>query len=280
MSNRKENQGINEYLRIKRKMMLQQLKKEILDLEYDINHSKYTNLKVSALRNLKIALCTGKLAIPYILTASTTFILMSLFVSTPFIKDKQKKELQIKKEIDSLNNIHYEQQYEDFENYNGTISYFGKWIKQQDDLYSRKVEVYDTGKVDENIVTEIVNNYDITSLDDIFGNAISSKVEIKNNLTEEEIKNPPYLQATIYSKSKDTFIIAKESVSDNFLTTLAWLMLTVIAEGIVLSVKKEYNSFNYDEEIEAIKEKYPTVDIEELRKRLEIKQDNYNRLTR
>ena len=144
MSNKKniraKEQRLAERQRLEKKKMLLQMEKEIQQLEFDIHHSKTANLKVHALRGLKISLRAGQLIAPYVLTAAITFGGFAALGGMPFIKDDLKKKLEMKKELDSFGNIRYEQQYDSFDSSKGTISYVGKWNKQNDGFYSREIK--------------------------------------------------------------------------------------------------------------------------------------------
>ena len=284
MSNKKNNrakeQRLAERQRLEKKKMLLQMEKEIQQLEFDIHHSKTANLKVHALRGLKISLRAGQLIAPYVLTAAITFGGFAALGGMPFIKDDQKKKLEMKKELDSFGNIRYEQQYDSFDSSKGTISYVGKWNKQDDGFYSREIKTYATENIEEDIITKIVNDVDITSLEDVFGAPVSSKLQTQNNLTDEEIQTQPYLEAVMYSKFDDDFIIVKESTSDNIGESILWFVLTLLAELIPLFIRLEVSSFDFEYWVDRIKEKHPLVDTKELTKKLEIKMNNYNRLTR
>ena len=278
--NEKNKKRQAEKNRLKQKKMLIQMEKEIHELEFDMKHSKISNLKVNMLRGLKISLRAGQLVAPYVLTAGITFGAFAALGGAPFIKDDQKKKLEMKKELDSFGNIRYEQQYDSFDSSKGTISYIGEWKKQDNEFYSREIKTYATENVEEDIVTKIINDIDITSLEDVFGNPISSKIETQNNLTDEEIQTQPYLEAIIYSKFDDDFIIVKEKTGDNIALTLVWFLVTILAELIPLFIRSEVSSFDFEYCVDRIKEKYPLVDTNELARKLEIKRDNYNRLTR
>lgn len=85
----------------------------------------------------------------------------------------------------------------------------------------------------------------------------------------------------IYSKFDDDFIIVKESSSDNIGLTLICLVVTLLALKIPYMYRIVGNSrFDYGYCVEEIKRKHPTIDVEELTKKLEIKRSNYDRLTR
>ena len=76
------------------------MEKEIQQLEFYINHSKVANLKVNMLRGLKISLRAGQLIAPYVLTAAITFGGFAAFGGMPFIKNDQKKKIEMKDRID------------------------------------------------------------------------------------------------------------------------------------------------------------------------------------
>lgn len=283
MSNKKNNSAkqkrLAEKQRLEKKKMLLEMRKEISKLENEIKHSKIGNTKVYALRGLKIVLRTGQLIAPFVVTAGITIGGFAALGGTPFYRDKHKQKLEMMKELDSLGNIRYEQQYEEYANSSSVISYYSKWNFVEDNLYSRDIETYALGDITEEQILKLIND-DVQSLREILGEPISKKKETKNNLTEEELQSDPFLQAMIYSKFDDDFIIVKESSSDNIGITLLWAFVTVLAEIIPILWRVDGSDFDYSYCIRKIKEKHPTIDVEELTKKLEIKRSNYDRLTR
>lgn len=282
MNNLKNNiERLTESQKLRKKEMLLQMEKEIKQLEFYIHHSKIPNLKIHILRGLKTALRTGQLVAPYILTAAITFGGFAIAGKTPFIKDDIKKKKETKKELDNFGNIKYEQSYDGFHESNNTISYVSNWTKQENGSYSREIKTYAIKKEKEDIITVIINNFNTDlSLDDLFGKPTSSVIQSQNNLTDEEIQKEPYLKAVIYSESNDDFIIVKESTKDNTDISLLWILLTVLAEIAPLLIREKVSSFDYEDCIKKIKEKHKLIDTKELAKKLEIKRNNYNRLTR
>ena len=283
MSNKKNNSAKQKHLaekqRLEKKKMLLEMRKEIIKLENEIKHSKIGNTKVYALRGLKIVLRTGQLIAPFVVTAGITIGGFAALGGTPFYRDKHKQKLEMMKELDSLGNIRYEQQYEEYSNSSSVISYYSKWNFVEDNLYSRDIETYALGDITEEQILKLIND-DVQSLREILGEPISKKKETRNNLTEEELQSDPFLQAMIYSKFDDDFIMVKESSSDNIVLTLLWVLVTVLAEIIPVIWRDEISDFDYEYCIRKIKEKHPTIDVEELAKKLEIKRNNYDRLTR
>ena len=120
--------------------------------------------------------------------------------------------------MDSFDNIKYERQHNSFDNAVATISYVGKWCKKGN-LYSREIKTYNAEKIDEYVITKMVKDIDINSLNDVFGQPISLKTESKKYLADEEILTPPYLEAVIYFELDDDYIIVKEPMENNMFTT-------------------------------------------------------------
>ncbi len=282
MSNKKNNgakKRLTEKQRLEKKKMLLQMENEIKKLEMQIKHSKFTNAKINALKNLKISLRFGQLIAPYIVAAGVTFGGFSIFGEIPFYRDKHKQKLEMVKEFDSLGNIRYEQQYAHYEESEGTISYYSKWTSLPDGLYSRNIKVYSIEDITEETIMKLVNGNNIDSLEEILGEPILRKTETKNNLTDEELSGDSYLQAIMYSESENEYVMVRESVDDNVGFTLLCIILTFFAELITALVRSS-TSFDFGDCVSEIKRNHPAIDVEELTKKLEIKRDNYNRLTR
>lgn len=270
----------NNKNRLAKKRMLEQMKKEIEGLEHNIKNSKTTNLKIAMLKRMKLSLLTCRLVAPYILTAGITFGLFSIFGETPFIMDDEKKILETKKDMDSHGNIKYEQQYDEYSNTQGTICYFGKWEKSNDNLYTREIKKYAIGSVSEEDLMNILDANDVSSLAYYFGKPIAFKYESRNNLTDEEIHDDPYLETTVYSKNENDYIVVKESVGNNVGFTILWLIFTMFSEIIPNQIREQFSSFDYGLYRDKIKKEYKPVDVDVLAQKLEIKRSNYNRLTR
>lgn len=278
MSNTNKGQ-LTSAQRLAKKRMLTQLKREIEDIEYDIKHSKMANLRISTIRNLKISLVVARLIAPYVLTAGITFGAFSIF-NVPFVRDDIKKLLETKKTMDSRGNIRTEQQYDEYENTKGTISYIGKWEEGQDGFYCRSIKTYVLKDYSEDMIIKLLEDEDIAALDDIFGTPITSKTELSNNLTEADMMIEPYLEAIVYSKDENDYIIIKEPIDDNLGYGLLWFIVTLFAEMIPITIRSERGTFDFEWEVDKIKDAYPRVNREELKRKLEIRKNNYDRLKR
>lgn len=260
--------------------LLHQMKKEIESLEKDIKNIRLINLKIEAIKNLKISLRFIQRIAPYIITASITLGGFKLSgAGLPFIRDNYKEYLQTKTEVDSLGNVRYEQQYADFKNSDNALYYYSKWHKNEDVFYSRIIEMYKIKELTEEDIIDILTKENL-ELRDILGEPISKKIETKNNILEEELEEKDYLQAVIYSKSDNDYIVCKETVGDNVLVTFFYLLLTGLLECFPAIIRNDFSKFNYKRCVEEIKDNYQSVDVHELTKILEIKKSNYNRLMR
>lgn len=267
--------------KLEKQKMIANLEKEIKKLEFTIKHEKLVNKKIEALKYLKYCLKTLQLLAPYAMTATIVFGSFCIFGDAPFVRDDIKKYLRTAKTYDSYGNVSYEEQYDDFKNPEGTVTYYSKWEKVDNEFYSREVKKYEIGKITNEEVEKLINSNDTASLEDIFGKEVSSSTEKRNNLTEEEINRDPYLEALIYSESDNEFIVVKESVADNIGWTAVCLILAVAAEILPLGYRVEISSFDYEESLRRIKESSNSINnTRELKKRLEIKKSNYKRLTR
>lgn len=193
--------------------------------------------------------------------------------------DTFKANLNIMKEFDNLGNIRYEQQYSDYENSNNIFYYYYQWQQDVDGFYSRNVETYKLDDLTEEAILSLFNQEDL-NLYNVLGEPISVKKEIKNNVTEEELQQQHYLRAVIYSENKDDYIIHKETNEYNLTITIIYLMLTILVETIPAYIRKEITKFDFGACVRKIEREHPTIDTEDLTKKLEIKKSNYKKLTR
>lgn len=256
------------------------MKKEIDSLELEIKHFPLTNLKQSSIRNLKISARALQFAAPYIVTAGLTAGLFSFFDATPFYNgDETRSYAQVKTEMNSEGDVSYQKQYEFFDNSEGQLRYYTKWKKEDNGYYSRIVQTYSLDKKSFEDVKKLFDQKNKT-LEDILGEPTSNVIETKNNLSEKEIKKEAILKAVIYNEDKDDYIIKKETVVENVFATLLYLLITVFAELLPIYIREEYSSFNFFTCFSRLKEEYAKKDIQQLKKKLEIKKENYERLMR
>lgn len=279
--NRSKQQRENEKKRLEQQKLLLEMKKEITSLENDIKYSKFKNFKISTIKNLKISLRATQLVAPYVLTAGIMAGVCKLITGgLPFYSgDTLKIYSNVMEEFDSLGNIRCEQQYDSFENSDNLLRYYTQWRQDENGFYTRFVETYELKEITEEEILELFDKENL-QLTDIFGEPTSKIKETNNNLTEEEINEKDYLQAIIYNKDIDDFIIHKESMDENIAETVLYVLLTALAEVLPWFIRRDFSNFDFANCVDDIKRKYKSVDIDELTKKLEIRRDNYNRLVR
>lgn len=285
MSNKKSNakqKYLSEKQRLEKKKMLTQMQKELKQLEMEIKYSKFTNLKYSLIKNTKISLRFMQRLAPYVLTAGIMAGGSKLVgAGFPFYSgDTVKINSNIMKEFDNLGNIRYEQSYDDFEDDSNNLYYYSQWGGGHinNGLYSRIVETYELKEFTEEELLELLNKEDL-KLSDIFGEPVSKKTEYKNNITEEELNQKDYIKVVLYEEDENDYIIRTETADKNLVVTILYFIFTFLAELVPFFVRSEISTFDFDDCVREIKRKYSRVDIEELTKKLEIKQNNYDRLT-
>lgn len=265
---------------LKKKKLLLEMKKEINKLETQLKYIKLINLKIKAIKNLKISLKVSQAAAPYILCCSIiagTFKLTGL--GLPFYNgDKFNHISQKMKEFDNLGNIRYEQQYQPFENDENVLYYHTNWQPSDEQFYSRDIQTYKLGELKEEDILKLFNLQE-QELNDILGDPIKISKEISNNI-EKELSTDIYFQAVIYSTDSNDYITEKETNLQNIIITILYIFITTIPCFGISGFRYFFSSFNLKNEIYKIKFQYKPLYEENIKMKLEIKKDNYNRLTR
>lgn len=125
---------------------------------------------------------------------------------------------------------------------------------------------------------EIINlSLDNLSLENILDKPIRTFTEKRNNIDVE--KNLEYVEAIIYLKTDDKFIYAKESFDLNMSNSFIFIILSFISSFILYRVREAYSKFDFSAEVRNIKNNHKLEDLEVLKKKLEIRKNNYNRVT-
>ena len=245
---------------------------------------KYNNskrIKKLLLKKYKCEL-TLKKTIPYVVTTGIIAGTFSIMGYAPFIFDRKKEYLNSKKMIDSENNIKIEEFYDSKEDklFN-TISIVSNWSKKGD-MYERTITTYDAHLYNEEELIRLISEEDNVSLDKLFNKYISRTKEQSNSISEEELNKDCYLIITVYDYDSGKFRYIKETASTNFVTTFITLLIILGANFVVNTVSSGngLGEARYQEQIEKLNEKYPNIDIDELKRKLEIRKENYQRLTR
>lgn len=286
--NEKNKKRQAEKKRIEQKEMLLQMKKEIETLESEIKHSNLVNARIGAIRNLKISARALQKIAPYALTAGIIAGGFTLLGDIPFYpNDEWKVYSNVMTEFDNYGNIRTEQQYDSFEDENDNtldssdsmLYYYSNWEKNDDGFYSRTIQTYSIKNKTYEDIIKFFGEENI-NLEDVLGEPNSNIKETRNNLTDEELQEESFVKAIIYNKDENDYIMHKETVGENILFSVLYVLITGLCELAPLSWRSEHSNFDFADCVEEIKRKHQSLDIDTLTKKLELKKDNYNRLMR
>ena len=273
------NYNLDDELSKKKNNLIYDMRNEIDVLQNNHDHSVLVNSKIALLRTFKIFLYLLKRFYPYLVTASVSFMIMKSLNKAPFINDDIKRNLEIKKQFDSMGNVRYETQYQPYDSDN-IIKVYSKWTRDEDGFYTREIKSYYTNRLTIKRIEEIVDDNKIT-VDMILGEPYVVQTEKKNNITSEELNNEMYVEAVIYSIDEDKYIIVKEKGLEDARAIMLWIFINVFIDIFIKElVNKKRKLETLDELIYKLKIKYPYVNHDELEKIIEIKKDNYKRLVR
>ena len=257
-----------------RKQLLFSLEKDLKKFEYKINHQKLEKIKSKINKHIKLTICKGRIIAPFAIALGITLGGSIICGVTPFYVDKEKSNLKVMEEISSTGSIRYEEQYVPFENTDNTITYYDYWKETDDHMFSRDIKVYNIGSIDKEKINEILKS-ESNNLDEIFGNPILNKTEIKYDVSYTE--NISYLEAKIYSEDERKYTYINQSVKKNVYETIFWILLTLVLESLAIAIRDVF-PIRY-KEIKAKLEKEDIDYLTDLEKKIEIRKNNYERLT-
>lgn len=255
--------------------VLESVLEDIDEIQRGIDNSGSFNKSMEFMRKYKKTLLTLKLVFPYLVFPSFVITLFSILGATPFKIDEDKLLAETKKDFDKYNNIKYVKTYDRFESNTNVITYYGLWTKMDDNEYSREVKTYYSGHLTEKEAYGLLKREDL-SVESVLGKPRNTYTEHRNNISEEELNQKEYYEATVYSEDLNDFIIIRESNTKNIITTI--ICFAIIAVQSIAF--KNLRSFDYKEELSKVDQKYVDIDVNELTRRLEIREANYERLTR
>lgn len=266
--------------RTEQKKLLMQLKKEMKDLEFKINHTNLYNIKIDTIKNLRIGARALRILTPYILTAGiVTGGFLALDV-TPFSKNQGKAYFTTMKEFDATGNVHCIQKYSATEIDCNKIYYYSKW-EQVGELYSRNVKVYNVKDLNYEEILKCLDYSDV-KLEDVLGEPVSDYKETTNNVDNVDLKKEEYLKAAVYSRDKNDYILKEFTVYENVGVTAAYLLVVIFLQ-IIPAIYREKFPMKFKDEIENISDKYSPLDeydVQILKQSLKTCQNNYKTLTR
>lgn len=269
---------LNEEEKQRKEELIRTLEEEIKTLSYQIQNAKYIEIKQKLLRRLKILVASLETIAPYTLISTGTLVLFSLLNITPFLRDNVKTPEYITKDIDNTGIIRYERSHNKHHNTN-KIYYYSSWQKETN-TYQRTINIYDVKNIPASKIEKIISGQISATLADLLGNPDETIIEEKNIVSEEEYTSPPTIRALIYSQDESNYVIVKEPVLVNNMTTILYLILTIVL-SIVPAKIREINDYpTLKEKIDIINDNYLSASPISSRIKLELLEENYKRLTR
>lgn len=269
---------LNEEEEQRKQDLIKNLEEEIRTLSYQIENAKYMEIKQKLLRRLKILVASLETIAPYTLISTGTLVLFSLLNITPFMRDNIKTPEYITKDIDNTGIIRYERSYTKHHSTN-KIYYYSSWQKDAN-THKRTINIYNVKNIPISTIEKVVSGQITTTLYELLGDPTETIIEEKNNVSKEELSSPPTIRALIYSKNESNYVIVKEPILVNNMTTILYLILTIVL-SIVPAKIREINDYpTLKEKIEIINDNYLSTSTISARTKLEQLEENYKRLTR
>ena len=257
-------------------VLVNKLSEDIKELEGKLETVNKDNLKLSAIRNIRIFGRFIQMVAPYLVAAALVFTAQSFLIDIPFYQENIKSYKNYMVNLDSKGVISYQDKYEDFDG-TSEITIYSKWEKEDDEFYSRTIRNYSLRDYSIDEVKQFINK-DTVTVEDILGEPKKEIKEHKNILTEEELNNNGYMEAVKYYEDTDDFIIIQQEAGLNVVLTILYLLITFGCEIGVAKFRYDVSDFSFSSKVNAIKRKYPKIDRKLLEKKLNIKRQTYNRL--
>ncbi len=262
-----------ELIDTKKNDLMDKFKSEIDHIEYQKKHLTFLNLKTKLVRNLRVGLRTCVLLCPYITVASLVSSADNvIFHATPFVKDPISIPEHTRTMADNNGMISIDRQYGKYDNELNQLYFRGKWNKREDGFYERVVQTYGIPYKSYEELLPLLST-DVDHMELILGHPTSSFTEYQNQLSEEEINQPCYMTATIYTTNNERVTAGVQSDADNLSYTLIYLLTTVMLESFVPIVMKDYMRYS-KEWIHEIVDQYYLLDKDLLEKELAIRIEN------
>ena len=260
---------------------LKKAKETEKELREEIKAENQKNRPIKKIRHKRKSIELGKYLAPYALSALMAGGAMATVKHSPFELDSKPRVLYTKDTIDSLKNSTHEEQETIFKNPNGTITITGKWELQEDGSYKRETNTYSTNGIDIETINQLPMIMNTLPLEDIFGKSISSKREVKQSLTEEELSSPPFFEGTLYSTTISGETL--QTKDDNIGDVLIFMSLWGIAGCCVAIYRLKKSPFLFNkikEEFFEIERQYPYTYDSTLHAKYECTKSEVETLTR
>ena len=255
--------------------IIKNLEVDIDALEETLKQSKNINFKRSVVKNLKLYGTFIRFIFPIALVTTATFTIAENNNFTPVIRDDQKVCQSIKTVFDNRGDESHEYQYEDYPTIDNTLNIQGAWHINDKNNYEREHRIYQISADDIAQIKELIN--DEEALQEHLGEPKTTIIYETKNLTEEEKEEKPYVKVTTYGKDENNCITAKESTLTNFANTIFYCVGNA-ALSIIVMTRKPFK-MNFIENAKRIIEENRPISEFLLKRKIEIKQENYETLT-
>ena len=90
--------------------------------------------------------------------------------------------------------------------------------KCDNNYFERSVKTYQVDSLAYENVEELLKK-NLEGIEKILGEPTSNKIETKNNVAEEELKQKEIIKVITYSTSSDKYVVVQESFFDNLFET-------------------------------------------------------------
>lgn len=252
------------------------LKDDIDDLKVQIDNEKGTYRQEIRLLKIKKMLMLLKLSIPYSVSLGVTGLICGVNGHIPFVQDKTKIYAYQKHTIDSNDNERIESQYCEYRDEHNTVTYVGKWQKDNRGKYYRIKKVFTVDNFDDMLLNLVKEDASLQDIEKFTKDEGLERREETSNLTMDEYNAKPYITATIYDRSKDEYRVVKESATVNGFLTVLWLAFNSYLLFFVNGSRQTYRKYSdeiYENNSEIRK-------FQLLKSKLMIKKDTYERIKR
>lgn len=258
---------------------LEDLAVEIVELQeklekvQQINKAEKLKCKLEKLKALlKISVAIG--AVPIAGTALTTSMGWN-----PFKLNDEKKTAVITTEIDKEGNIEEEKEYKGaFEigtsSEDGTVYYYTKWEKTDNNNYKRTKYVYDTSPKSIDVIIDLTSTgQEITKsrMDELFNETFNKYTEYRADLTEKEINSSPYVEAIIKRYDNKDIVIRKETADSHAWKEAIKIIIEALLMTIELTILGQRHFFSL-EKYDLTRKPYLNSEEEEIKKKIKAKQ--------
>ena len=262
-------------------VLVDKLSNQISDLQERINIVKKNNKKKAKIRKLKIFTNFFKLALPFLVALGIGFWFWTSGVGDiPFVPQEVLKVHYYKEEFDNYDGFKEENRYqEEINELDGTADYASKWEQKADGRYYRTTKKYRFKCKNVNLAAlkEAINNH--KDLDGLLGKPESSKLEVKGELTEEDIAKDGYIKVLYEYQDTNDFIMQAQDTDRNLVAGFGFIFLEGLNLFVMFLIMLHSDMLEYYicTRPDQINKEYKPHDTTEMERSLKEKQKIYQR---